>query len=160
LTIIKIGGRVYEIHKNDVDKVHPPEKVHLHDLESGNKVGGETGNIYDRKGKEKIGHIGKKNLGKLNKILKGLGFLSTILTTLKIYTTATEKDPEKQFENLLESLQDLPADKREKILEEIIKNNPDKFKEIDPKINEGGNNNSSPRTSGSNNTQQPKDKKE
>ena len=130
---IKVGGKIYEIHKYDADKVHPPEKVHLHDVETGQKVGGETGDIFDKKGKQKIGNIGKKNLGRMQKLLRGMGYLTTILTAVKIVDVATEQDPEKQFENFLEAISVLPPDEQKKIIEEAIKNNPDKFIEIDPK---------------------------
>jgi RHS repeat-associated protein len=125
---IKVGGKVYEYHPNDHHGVNPSE-VHVHDVETKNKVGAESGNIYDRKGKMICGKINKKDLNRLQIKLKKLGYLGMALTAYDIYDAMTA-DEAHAFENLLDILAPIPQDRREKMLHDVIKNNPGKFKEV------------------------------
>lgn len=61
---IKIGGHIYEYRPSDHHGVNPPE-VHVHDIETREKVGAETGKIYDPKGKTVCGKLSPKALSRL-----------------------------------------------------------------------------------------------
>jgi len=128
LVRIKIGGKIYEYRLTDHHGVNPPE-VHVHDLETGEKVGAETGKIYDAKGKQVCGKLSPKALSRLQKVLKGLGYLGIALVAYETYEAITA-DEAQALENLLHMLSPIPPDRRERMLREIIKNNPDKFIEI------------------------------
>ena len=122
------GGKIYEYRLTDHHGVNPPE-VHVHDLETGEKVGAETGKIYDAKGKQVCGKLSPKALSRLQKVLKGLGYLGIALVAYETYEAITA-DEAQALENLLHMLSPIPPDRRERMLREIIKNNPDKFIEI------------------------------
>ena len=101
----------------------------MHDVETGQKVGAKTGKVYDPKGKKVIGRISPKSLSRLQKVLKGLGYLGIALTIYETYDFMTAEDVQ-ALENLLVVLEPIPPDRREEILQEIIEMNPDKFIEI------------------------------
>ncbi|MFB3884290.1 MAG: hypothetical protein ACE144_03615 [Thermodesulfobacteriota bacterium] len=61
--------------------------------------------------------------------MKALGYLGIALTAYETYESITA-DEAQALENLLYMLKPIRADQREKMLQEIIKNNPDKFIEI------------------------------
>lgn len=128
LVRIKVGSKIYDFHKYDADTVHPPE-IHGHDVESGKKVGGKTGNVYDNKGKKVLGNIGKKNLKILKKLLKKAGIVGMALTTAEIYDAATAQDLH-ALENFTNLISGFPEDKQLMFWNEIIKNNPDSFQEV------------------------------
>ena len=126
---IPVRGKIYRYRPNDHHGVNPPE-IHLHDIETGEKIGGETGNIYDTKGKKVCGNIGKKALSRIRKALRKAGYIiGAFLTAYSIYDSMTAND-EKALENLLDTLQNFPPEKREQILQQIINKNPDKFEEV------------------------------
>ncbi len=128
---IKIGGKIYDYHLNDHHGVNPAE-IHVHDLETGEKIGVETGTIYDIKGKKICGNIGKKALTGLRKALRGLGYLSYlgyILTAIETYNMATADDAQ-ALENILAIADKLPQERRNLFLQDIIARNPNKFREV------------------------------
>ena len=128
LVRIKAGGKIYDYHPNDHHGVNPPE-VHVHDIETGNKVGAETGTIYDPKGKTSCGNIGKKNLASLRSAMRALELLGVAVMAYETYDAVTATDAH-ALENLVDLLQVFPPDRRENVLQDVINRNPDKFIQV------------------------------
>ncbi len=128
LVDIKIGGKIYRYLPNDHHGINPHEP-HAHFSDSRNKIGIETGNVYDPKGKKIIGKINPKHLKKIRGVLKGLGYLGIALTAVETYEVITSKDAE-AFENLLDYISNSPPELQEEILKDVLKNRPDLFYEL------------------------------
>ncbi|MFQ5540505.1 MAG: RHS repeat domain-containing protein, partial [Candidatus Binatia bacterium] len=75
-------------------------------------------------------HLSKSQLRKLMKtpafkrMLRRLGLVGAAIAAIEIFEAATA-DKSEAFENLLEIIGDFPEDKRQMILEEVCKKNPD-----------------------------------
>ena len=146
---IKVGGKKYELRitSREHHGINPPE-FHVHELtsKSGDKIGLETGNIYDISGKIIKGNVGKKVharlLQKFGPILKRIGQLGLAIEIVSACldlnkalaqtedTLNNEEASLDDFNKLLDVLQYVPQDRREMMLKEIIENNPAKFVEI------------------------------
>ena len=126
---INIGGRIYKFISGDHHGVNPPE-MHVHDIETNNKIGVKTGNIYDHKGKAVIGRIKAKHLSRLRATLRGAGYLGAAITVVEVYNTMTAEDAE-AFDNFLNWISVLPSDLQEEALQNALKTRPDLFEEID-----------------------------
>src|SRR3989338_4682491 len=90
LVDIPVAGEKFRFRKADSDRTHPRERIHGHGQETGRKLGGETGNLYDPKGRKMLGNIGKKELARVQQILRKARLLGTFLNIVGIAELANQ----------------------------------------------------------------------